>query len=215
MVNRSARPPLVLLHGLGQSPMAWEDVVPPLYAERRLLTPWVPGTRPIDREILPLPEAAAALDQQLFLEGFEEVDICAVSWGAMVALQLAADFPARVRRLIVIGAQVRPPRVAIWAQRQAVRLVPASRLADDGVAKARLLDLLEVASRADLRPVLSSITAATLVVVGSRDRVGAPAARLLADTLPHARLVIMPGGGPELNTQAPATVVELVRSHLG
>ena len=186
--------------------MAWEDVVPPLYAERRLLTPWVPGTRPIDREILPLPEAAAALDQQLFLEGFEEVDICAMSWGAMVALQLAADFPARVRRLIVIGAQVRPPRVAIWAQRQAVRLVPASRLADDGVAKARLLDLLEVASRADLRPVLSSITAATLVVVGSRDRVGAPAARLLADTLPHARLVIVPGGGPELNTQAPATV---------
>ncbi|WP_022925332.1 alpha/beta fold hydrolase [Serinicoccus marinus] len=206
--------PLVLLHGVGQAPMAWEDVVVALYGSRRLLTPWVPGLRPTEQRVLPLDDAVAALDQQLMLEGMQGVDLCGLSYGAMVATRLAADFPERVRRLVLIAGQVRPPRMLMRAQGAALRLVPASRLADAGVSKERLLQALEVARSADLTDALPKVQAPTLVLVGAKDKANQPGARALADGIPGARLRIVEGAGHALNEDAPATLVDLLRDFL-
>ncbi|WP_281964825.1 alpha/beta fold hydrolase [Serinicoccus marinus] len=206
--------PLVLLHGVGQAPMAWEDVVVALYGSRRLLTPWVPGLRPTEQRVLPLDDAAAALDQQLMLEGMQGVDLCGLSYGAMVATRLAADFPERVRRLVLIAGQVRPPRMLMRAQGAALRLVPASRLADAGVSKERLLQALEVARSADLTDALPKVQAPTLVLVGAKDKANQPGARALADGIPGARLRIVEGAGHALNEDAPAALVDLLRDFL-
>ena len=206
--------PLVLLHGVGQAPMAWEDVVVALYGSRRLLTPWVPGLRPTEQRVMPLDDAAAALDQQLMLEGMQGVDLCGLSYGAMVATRLAADFPERVRRLVLIAGQVRPPRMLMRAQGAALRLVPASRLADAGVSKDRLLQALEMARSADLTDALPKVQAPTLVLVGAKDKANQPGARALADGIPGARLRIVEGAGHALNEDAPAALVDLLRDFL-
>ncbi|OLT44744.1 hypothetical protein BJF86_11210 [Serinicoccus sp. CNJ-927] len=206
--------PLVLLHGVGQAPMAWEDVVVALYGSRRLLTPWVPGLRPTEQRVLPLDDAAAALDQQLMLEGMQGVDLCGLSYGAMVATRLAADFPERVRRLVLIAGQVRPPRMLMRAQGAALRLVPAARLADAGVSKDRLLQALEVARSADLTDALPKVQAPTLVLVGAKDKANQPGARALADGIPGARLRIVEGAGHALNEDASAALVDLLRDFL-
>lgn len=210
----AAPTPLVLLHGVGQAPMAWEDVVVPLYGSRRLLTPWVPGLRPTEKQMLGLSDAAAALDQQLMLEGMQQVDVCGVSYGAMVATRMAADFPERVRRLVLIAGQVRPPRLAMRAQAAALRLVPASRFADAGVSKDRLLQVLEATRSADLTDALARVEARTLVLVGAKDKVNQPGARALADGIPSARLRIVDGAGHALNEEAPRELVELLRDFL-
>ncbi|GAA4878770.1 alpha/beta fold hydrolase [Serinicoccus chungangensis] len=210
----AAATPLVLLHGVGQAPMAWEDVVVPLYGSRRLLTPWVPGLRPTETQLLGLTDAAAALDQQLMLEGMQQVDVCGVSYGAMVATRLAADFPERVRRLVLVAGQVRPPRLAMRAQSAALRLVPASRLADSGVSKERLLQALEVTRSADLTEALGRVQAQTLVLVGGKDKVNQPGSRALADGIPSARLRIVDGAGHALNEEAPEALVGLLRDFL-
>ncbi|WP_010149298.1 alpha/beta fold hydrolase [Serinicoccus profundi] len=206
--------PLVLLHGVGQAPMAWEDVVVALYGSRRLLTPWVPGLRPTEQQVVALSDSAAALDQQLMLEGMHQVDLCGLSYGAMVATRLAADFPERVRRLVLIAGQVRPPRLAMRAQSAALRLVPASRLADAGVSKERLLQALEMSRSADLTDALARIQAPTLVLVGAKDKANQPGARALADGIPSARLRIVEGAGHALNEDAPKALVELLRDFL-
>lgn len=206
--------PLVLLHGVGQAPMAWEDVVVALYGSRRLLTPWVPGLRPTEREVLPLADAAAALDQQLMLEGLRQVDVCGLSYGAMVATRLAADFPERVRRLVLVAGQVRPPGMLMRAQSAALKLVPASRFADSGVSKERLLQALEVARAADLRDALAQVQAPTLVLVGAKDRANQPGSRALADGIPDARLRIVDGAGHAINEEAPAALTGLLRDFL-
>lgn len=194
--------------------MAWEDVVVPLYGSRRLLTPWVPGLKPTDTRPLPLADAAAALDTQLMLEGMEHVDLCGVGLGAMVAVQVAADHPERVRRLVLVGGQVRPSRSALRVQSGLMRLVPSSRLADAGVSKARLLEALEVARELDLTEALPRVRASTLVVVGSKDRVGQLGARALVDGLGDARLRVVQGAGPTVNTDAPAELVQVLRDFL-
>lgn len=206
--------PLVLLHGVGQAPMAWEDVVVALYGSRRLLTPWVPGLRPTEKQVLPLSDAAAALDQQLMLEGLQQVDICGLSYGAMVATRLAADFPERVRRLVLIAGQVRPPGLVMRAQSAALKLVPASRLADSGVSKELLLQALEVAKATDLRDALPHIQAPTLSLVGAKDKANQPGARALADGIPGAQLRIVDGAGHAMNADTPDALTQILRDFL-
>jgi pimeloyl-ACP methyl ester carboxylesterase len=194
--------------------MAWEDVVVALYGSRRLLTPWVPGLKPTDKRPLPLAESAAALDTQLMLEGMQQVDLCGVGLGAMVAAQLAADQPGRVRRLVLIGGQVRPSRSALRVQSGLMRLVPATRLADAGVSKSRLLEALEVARDLDLTDALPRIEAPTLAVVGSRDRVGQIGARVLVNGIGDARLRVVEGAGAAVNVDAPGELVTVMRDFL-
>jgi pimeloyl-ACP methyl ester carboxylesterase len=210
-----AATPLVLLHGVGQAPMAWEDVVVRLYGSRRLLTPWVPGLRPTEKAPVPLADAAAKLDTDLMLEGLQTVDLCGVSYGAMVATQLAADFPERVRRLVLVAGQVRAPRGVVPVQQAALRLVPASRFADSGVSKERLLQALELARRTDLTAALPRITAPTLVLVGARDRANQPGARALAAGIEGARLRVVDGAGQQLNEERPEELVDLLEEFLG
>lgn len=194
--------------------MAWEDVVVPLYGSRRLVTPWVPGLKPTDRMALPLAEAAAALDSQLMVEGLRSTDVCGVGLSAMVAAQLAADFPGRVRRLVLVGGQVRPSRTALRVQGGLMRMIPASRLADSGVSKERLLQALELARELDLTPALPRVQSPTLVVAGSRDRAGQPGARALAGAIGGARLRIVEGAGAAVNEDAPAEMVAVLREFL-
>lgn len=64
----------------------------------------------------------------------------------------------------------------------------------------------------DLRPCLPSIAVPTYVVSGSRDRVTPPRlSRALADDIPGARLITIPGAGHQLPLEAPADVAELLR----
>ena len=207
-------PPLVLLHGLGQAPMAWEDVVPLLYSSRPLLTPWVPGTRPIDKQVLSVPDAAAALDQQLMLEGKGAVDVCGLSLGAMVALQLADDFPERVRKLVLIGGQVKLPRALMAMQRRMMRLVPRERFLRSNVSKERVLQLLDVLRDVDLTAAATRVQAPTLVLCGARDRPNLPAAQQLAELIPGATLHLVPDAGHELNVQAPRALAGLLAEFL-
>lgn len=207
-------PPLVLLHAAGQAPMAWEDVVVSLYGSRRLLTPWVPGLRPTERAPMPTADAAAALDQALMLEGVREVDVCGVSYGAMVAAQLAADFPERVRRLVLVGGQVRPPRSVMRVQGALLRMMPRSRFVDMGVSKEQVLRAQSVVRELDLTEALPRIAAPTLVVVGSKDVVNQPAARALEAGIAGARLRLLEGAGHLVNADKPAELTQVLTDFL-
>lgn len=194
--------------------MAWEDVVVRLYGSRRLLTPWVPGLRPTEKEPLPMGQAAAALDTTLMLEGMQQVDLCGVSYGAMVAAQLAADFPERVRRLVLVGGQVRPPRSVMRMQGALLRMIPRSRFVDAGVSKDQVLRSQEVVRALDLTDALPRITARTLVLVGAKDVVNQAAARALTSGIADARLRVVEGAGHLVNVDRPEELSTILADFL-
>lgn len=100
-------PPLLLLHGLLVTSYAFRDVVPPLSESRRVIAVDLPGCGESDR---PDPESAgqyaipwladrvAELIGHLDLAG---VDVAAHSFGGTVALCLAAENPALVRKMVL------------------------------------------------------------------------------------------------------------------
>lgn len=206
--------PLVLLHGLGQSPIAWQDFVSALGAGRPMHAPWMKGLRPKDAGGFDLGDAAETVADELELQGIRQADVLGVSIGGSVALRLAVERPELVGRLVLAGALVRPSRTALSMQKAALRLVPKAKLLDAGVDRARMLGAIDALKTLDASASLRQVAAPTLVVVGSRDRAGLPAAQQLARDIPGARLEVIDGGGALLNTEAPAALADLTQRFL-
>lgn len=206
--------PLVLLHGLGQSPIVWQDFVSALGADRPMHAPWMAGLRPKDPVGFDLGAAAAGLADELELQGIRQADVLGVSVGASVAMHLAVERPDLVGRLILAGPIVRPSAGALRMQKLALRLMPESRLVDLGVSRPRMLAVFDALRTFDGLDALGRIAAPTLVVVGSRDRTGVVAARQVLSAVPGARLETVEGGGSLLNVDQPRVLAEVTRAFL-
>src|SRR3954469_23692857 len=101
--------PLILLHGgIGTGEM-FAPILPDLTAGRRVIPVDLQGhggTADVDRPLRPelMAEDIAALLDHL---GLEQADVMGYSLGGIVALRLAIQHPARVRRLVLVSVAFR------------------------------------------------------------------------------------------------------------
>lgn len=156
-------------------------------------------------------------------ETFEgPVDVVGSSTGGVLALQLAADHPDVVRRLVLRAAAYRlsdggragQARVAALARagrrRRAMAtmgaMLPArawarplmGALVGLSPVPADLSDMLvtiDAEDAVDLEGRLADVRVPVLVLGGDRDRFYGPLIPRTAELLPHARLVLLPGVG--------------------
>jgi pimeloyl-ACP methyl ester carboxylesterase len=105
--------PLILLHGgLGSGEM-FGPVLPLLAERHQVIAPDLQGhgrTADIDRPLdirLMAGDIAALIDHL----GLDKPDVVGYSLGGGVALQTAAKYPAKVRRLVMASANVRPDAI--------------------------------------------------------------------------------------------------------
>jgi len=111
-------PPLLLLMGLGGNLEMWQPLRDALPG-RELITFDNPGTGGSSTPPFPLsiPQHAAVAARALQVLGYDCVDVLGVSWGGVVAQQLAIARPQRVRRLVlastVAGAMAWPGRPSV------------------------------------------------------------------------------------------------------
>lgn len=208
------RRPLVLLHGIGQSPIAWQEFVSAFGAGRPMHAPWMRGLKPSDAIGFDLAAAAVDVANQLELQGIRQADLLGVSIGGNVALRLAVERPGLVGRLVLAGALVRPTRGQLRLQKLALRIIPEGKLVDAGVSRRRMLAVFDSLRTLDAVSTLGHVAAPTLVVTGSGDRMGLAAARELVGGLRDARLEVVPGGGSLLNESSPAELAALAHAFL-
>lgn len=206
--------PLVLLHGIGQSPIAWQEFVSAFGAGRVMQAPWMRGLRPSDAVGFDLDAAAVDVANQLELQGMKQVDLLGVSVGGNVALRLAVERPELVRRLVLGGALVRPTKAQLRMQKLALRIIPEGKLVDAGVSRKRMLAVFDALRTLDETSRLAQVRAPALVVAGSGDRLGRAAAEVLARGLPGARLETVPGGSSMLNDSSPKELAALAHAFL-
>jgi pimeloyl-ACP methyl ester carboxylesterase len=158
-----------------------------------------------------------------FREAFgEPVDLLGISSGGSIALQVAADHPDAVRRLVLVGAAARIGTEAAQAQMRYIDAVAEGRRGAQHLAPmkvsskvgARILapimwlldplarpkdpsDMVAFARAEDAFDVtdrLDDITAPTLVVAGSKDNVyGIDLLRGTADGVRDGRIVVYDG----------------------
>lgn len=210
-----ARPQEVfLLAGIGQDASAWDGVIaglPEQCAPRAFaITDLVDLNEPFT-----MAAAVQGLDRRVNEANADDVVLCGLSLGALIATSYAIARPERVAGLVLSGSQIRPNPALMLLENALVRVLPASLMGlPDGLSKAKVREILTVVSSIDYRSSAPSIAAPTLVVCGTKDRANLPAARELAATIPHARLELVEGGGHELNTERPEELGRLLRAFL-
>jgi pimeloyl-ACP methyl ester carboxylesterase len=97
-----ARPPLVLLHGGYGSWRHWVHTIPAFATDRRVIAPDLPGLGESADPADASPEAIAAIVRDgLPLD--EPYDLVGFSFGGMIAGNVAARDPDRVRSLTIVG----------------------------------------------------------------------------------------------------------------
>ncbi|HEX5724660.1 MAG TPA: alpha/beta fold hydrolase [Longimicrobiaceae bacterium] len=199
---------VVLLHGLSGSARWWARNLPALAARYRVLVPDVVGFgRSRVRGPLPdVPTLAAVLAGWMEAAGVERGHLVGHSMGGHLSIHLAARFPERVARLVLVAAAGLPralsPRLVM---RFVYEVLPPRRWGDprflptiwgDAVAAgpAAVLRALRHVLRDDVRPLLARIAAPTLLVWGERDVLVPPEhGRELRRRISGARLLVLPG----------------------
>jgi 3-oxoadipate enol-lactonase len=172
----------------------------------------------------------------------DRVRYAGISLGGMIGMWLAAHAPARIAALGLCCTSACLPPASGWLARAArVRAdgmaaiteqtlgrwftppflrssPPAAALA---AAMAESTDpegyagCCEAIAAMDLRPVLGSITAPTLVIAASEDPATPPAhGALIAGKVPGARLTVIRGASHLANLQAPGPVTAALVAHL-
>lgn len=183
--------PLLMINGIGADSGAWGSAEDSLASSSRTIVFDSPGTGRSETPMLPrsvpaLARLTCALLDQL---GHARVDILGFSFGGALAQQLAKDAPQRVRRVALVstfcgwgGTAADPGAVG--------RFVADGRVVPNAIGSSH--QLLALATWSSLGW-LSSITAPTLVVGGTRDSLVPPANAIqLARRLPNSSLQLLP-----------------------
>ncbi|MGW1069771.1 bifunctional 3-oxoadipate enol-lactonase/4-carboxymuconolactone decarboxylase PcaDC [Streptomyces aureus] len=233
-------PPLLLGPSLGTSYALWDKVAPELSAGHRVVRWNLPGHGGAPAGAIG-PGATVADLAALVLELADSLGIgrfayAGVSLGGAVGLHLAVHHPERLTSLAVICSSAHFNGSKPWEERaELVRregLGPVAATADsrwftagftvpalvqdhrdaDPEAYAACCDAL---AAFDLRDRLASITVPTLLIAGREDPATPPAhLREIADAVPGAALVEIPGASHLAPAQCPEAVLTALRAHL-
>jgi pimeloyl-ACP methyl ester carboxylesterase len=200
---------VALVHGFSGSSRWWSRNVRALAGRYRLLVPDVIGfgRSRVERGAPPdVPALADALAGWLAeAGGGRPVHLVGHSMGGQLAVHIAARWPQRVARLVLVDSAGLPRRVTPrYLMRFAYDVAPPHRWGDprfvpvivgDALAAGPrvLLRALRNLLRDDVTPLLPRITAPTLLVWGEQDAFVPPAdAEVFRREIPGARLLVLP-----------------------
>jgi len=225
-------PVLVLPSSLGTTTGLWEANVAHWTGSFRLLRYDQPGSSSVEelgRELVGLLDGLA----------IGRASVCGLSLGGATAMWAAVNAPGRIDRLVLACSSARFGEPAPWLERAAlVRDQGLEPIADgvmsrwftsaaDGGLVARFRRMLVETAREtyaaccealafwDFRDRLAEIRVPTLVLGAAHDPATPPEhARLLADGIPGARLVVLQDVAHLANAERPEEFSRLVAAHL-
>lgn len=197
----------VYVHGLGQTPASWDQVLQRLGKRTDCVCPDLTKMTSAEETTYPnLYRAFARLCDTL--DG--PLDLCGLSLGGVLSLHYAAEHPDRVHALVLIAPQYKMPKTLLRIQNTLFRILPTAAFPATGFTKEQFLQLCSSMTDLDFRRTLPAITCPVLVVCGSRDHVNQKACIALSKLLPRAKLEIAARAGHEVNLEAPEQLAALL-----
>ena len=209
-------PPLLLLHGNGEDGTYFVHQVEEFSRDFTVYAIDTRGHGQSPRGGAPFTISQFADDLLAFMDrqGLPRADILGFSDGGNIALIVARRHPDRVRRLILNGANLDPKGVKPLVQLPIVLGYHFASLSKSPKAKARAELLGLMVNEPHIDPAeLGKLSMPVLVIAGTRDMIRENHTRLIANRIPNARLVLIPGDHFIAN-KAPAAFDRAVRQFL-
>ena len=197
-IEKGQGEPLILLHGNGGSGEYFHGQMDVFAGQYHVYAVDTRGHGKTPRGDRPFTIRQFADDLLCFMDehGIARAHLLGFSDGGNIAMVFAMRYPDRVGRLILNGANLDTKGVKRSVQimieigyRMAKR---SSGRSDSARANAEMLGLM--VNDPDVRPEeLRAIRARTLVIAGTRDLIREAHTRLIADSIPDSRLVLIRG----------------------
>ena len=196
---------LILLHGLGQTPAAWDALRMDLQASQVEAPSIFSGAD----GVLTYQKIYDSLEKRY---ADEEVPLClcGLSLGAVLALDYALRHREQVASLILCAPQYRVPKWLIEVQNLMFRCMPSRAFADMGMSREDMISLTCSMKTLDFTDQLKNLTCPVTILCGEKDTVNQKAAKELAALLPQAKLAILPNAGHEINVDDPKALTAIV-----
>ncbi|MCR4751566.1 MAG: alpha/beta hydrolase [Eubacterium sp.] len=190
--------PIILLHGNGENSTYFRGQMDDFARTFHIYAIDTRGHGKTPRGSKPFTIRQFAEDLLGFMDAHQlkKAHLLGFSDGGNIAMVFAMQHPDRVDRLILNGANLDPDGVKRSTQ------IPieigyriAKRFAGKSEAAKRNTEMLGLmVNDPDIRPEeLKAIRAKTLVIAGTRDMIRESHTRLIADSIPHSRLVFIKG----------------------
>ena len=194
--KRGQGEPLILLHGNGEDHLSFAGQI--LHLARRFTVLAVDtrghGKSPAGTAPFTLAQFAEDLRDFMDEQGIPKAHVLGFSDGANIAMLFALRYPERLLSLVLNSGNLDPSGMTqetLDEVNAAYAKVREKQTEEDRKAAA-LMELMlfepQIAPEA-----LRAIDVPTLVIAGDRDVVRPAHTRLIADSIPHAQLVILPG----------------------
>jgi pimeloyl-ACP methyl ester carboxylesterase len=200
---------LLLINGLTRPLDAWDAFTQALHG-RQIVSFDAPGVGESPNSLLPLSIAQLATISVAVLDelGLERVDVLGFSLGGAVAQEMAAHYPARVRRLVLAATSCGiGSNLVGWDVRESLAIVMNGLFRMNAVST---MGRVMAFSTWSSLPFLGAIAAPTLVVCGRQDHVVPIAnSRTLTERIPNATLVELAEGH---DLQEPRAAARLARA---
>lgn len=197
----------VYVHGLGQTPASWDEVLEALGMASSAVCPHL-GKLIQHQEVSYDNLYRAFVD---FCDGLREpVDLCGLSLGGVLALHYAVEHPEKIRSLALIAAPYKMPKRLLRLQNAVFRLMPEKAFGQMGLGKWDFIRLCRSMMDLDFTPVLEKISCPTAVICGKKDGANRKVCKELSTKLRNSQLFFVDGAGHEVNTQAPEKLAEIL-----
>lgn len=196
------------LHGLGQNADSWNKVTG--------------ATEVLDNSVcLDLAEMVkgkAATYSTLYSafsemcnEENEDIILCGLSLGGVLALNYAIDYPQKVKALVLIAAQYKMPVRLLKLQNALFRFMPQPMFRQTGFGKLDFISLCSTMAELNFSDSLNQVSCPVLVVCGEKDNTNKKASIELADMLKHSQFKEISKTGHEVNLESPEKLASLLR----
>ena len=202
----------IYLHGLGQNPDSWSKVIEQLEAAEHSMCPdlseLVQGQ---DTTYQNLYAAFSAMCDEIE----EDICLCGLSLGGVLALNYVIEHPEKIKGLVLIATQYKMPKKLLRVQNAIFRFMPKSMFQQTGFGKSDFLKLCNTMMELDFSDSIYNVSCPTLVIYGEKDRANKNASIELANMLIDAELQVFNGVGHEINIEAPDKLEETLRVFFG
>ena len=191
------------LHGLGQKPDSWN---------RTIKETKVSGSS-ISLSLAEMSEGKDVTYKELYSafsevcdKEDEEIVLCGLSLGAVLALHYAIDHPDKVKALVLIAAQYKMPKKILKFQNMLFRLMPNSMFKQMGFPKADVISLCGTMAKLDFTDSLHNVSCPVLIVCGEKDHANKKASKELTRYLSKSFFYELLKTGHEVNIEAPEEI---------